>query len=88
MQLKVQGARMAHSKEDGYMGSVVFLVDGHKEAYEIFLQSDSGNDWNYSLLFHDEPGDEEEITAVEEWLEQDDDAFDALLEAAEEALDE
>ncbi|WP_058303161.1 hypothetical protein [Gorillibacterium timonense] len=88
MQLKIQGARTTHTKELGYLGTVIFTVEGHREPYEVTLQSDSGDDWNYSLHFQDTPGDEEEISAVEEWLEQDDDAFDALLYAAEEALEE
>jgi len=88
MLLKVQGARMAHSEEDGYFGTVSFTVDGHREPYEVTLQSNSGDDWNYSLHFQDTPGTEEEITAVEEWLEVDDDAFDELLYAAEQALEE
>ncbi|WP_438431661.1 hypothetical protein [Gorillibacterium sp. sgz500922] len=88
MQLKVQGASMAHSEENGYLGNVVFAVEGHGEPYEVTLQSDTGDDWNYSLHFLDTPGTEEEILAVEEWLEADDDAFDELLYAAEQALEE
>lgn len=75
-------ARMEHSKENGYVGQVDFEYEGHQSSYTVTLQSKDGRDWGYSLLFLSESGSEEEIEAVEELLEEDDEAFDQLVEAA------
>ena len=82
MQYSVVEAKMEYSKEDGYVGFVAFTVQGHQEPYEITLQSKRGREWSYSLHFQKLPGSEEEILAVEEWLEEDDDAFDQLVDEA------
>ena len=79
---------MTYSKEDGYMGEVKFEAEGHKQPYVLFLHSKKGGDWGYGLHFLGESGDEEEIVAVDEWLENDDEAFDELVEAAKSALPE
>ncbi|RXZ78310.1 hypothetical protein EBB07_27730 [Paenibacillaceae bacterium] len=77
---------MTHSKEDGYVGQVQFNVEGHRDAYEITLQSKKGKDWSYGLHFLDRSGSEEEIFEVEEQLEEDDELFDLLVDAAKQAL--
>lgn len=83
LKLTIVDARMEYSTEDGYIGATVFTVEGHEKPYEITLQSKLGKkSWNYSLHFQSESGSEEGINAVEEWLEEDDDAFDELVEAA------
>lgn len=87
MKVQVLGATMKYSEDKGYLGHVKFSVEGHKQPYEITLQSDDGKyDWNYALNFSDEPGSEEEISAVDERLEIDDDLFDLFVDAAKEAL--
>jgi len=86
MKITITHAEMNRSAEEGYLGKVQFEVEHHKEPYEIALHSKSGRDWGYSLHFLHQSGPEEEIDALDRYLEEDDDAFDLLLEAAEEAL--
>jgi hypothetical protein len=85
MEMNIIKAAMSYSKEDGHVGKVEFEVKGHKEPYEITLHSKKGNDWSYGLFFLKQPGSEEEILAVEDWLEEDDEAYDRLVEAAKSA---
>lgn len=82
MEFTILSAEMSHSEEEGYTGKVAFAVAGHKEPYEMTLHSKKGKDWSYGLLFLKQPGDEEEIVAVEDWLEEDDEAYEQLVEAA------
>lgn len=88
MNISIKAAAMTHTTKDGYLGHVTFQVEGHKDAYEITLQSDKGEDWNYALNFAEESGSEEDITAVEQVIEQDDEVFDTLLDAAYDSLDQ
>jgi hypothetical protein len=90
LQLKIiiQKAKMTHSKEDGYVGNVEFLVESHKEAYEITLYSKNTNEWSYGLHFLNASGSEEEIYAVEELLDDNDEYFDQLVDAAMASLEE
>lgn len=87
MHYTLLSAAMTYSKEDGYVGAVAFAVEGHRQPYELTLQSKRRQDWSYSLHFQNESGSEEEIELVEEWLEEDDEAFDQMIDAAEKALD-
>lgn len=87
MQYTLLSATMTYSKEDGYVGAVAFAIEGHRQPYELTLQSKRRQDWNYSLHFQNESGSEEEILQVEEWLEEDDEAFDEMIDEAEKALD-
>jgi hypothetical protein len=83
MKINILHASMTHNEQNGYLGHVRFEVDGHKQPYEMTLQSDRRlDDWNYSLNFSDEPGGEQEIEAVEKSIEEDDELFDNLVEAA------
>ncbi|GBF74189.1 hypothetical protein PA598K_02521 [Paenibacillus sp. 598K] len=75
-------ASMTHSPEDGYVGKVQFRAEGHRDAYEIALQSKRGKEWSYGLFFVDTSGREEEIFQMEERLEEDDELFDWLTETA------
>ncbi|WP_281885481.1 hypothetical protein [Paenibacillus sp. YYML68] len=81
-------ASMTHSKEDGYIGHVVFHMPQQQTSLELTLQSAKGRDWNYSLTYANDQGKEEELFAVEERLENDDDFFDALIDAALASLPE
>ncbi|MEF3302364.1 hypothetical protein [Paenibacillus sp. GYB003] len=82
MDWTITGAEMTHSKEDGYSGKVRFTLEGHRSAYEVTLLSKKGTDWDYSLSFAKESGSEQEIETAERRLEEDDELFDALVEAA------
>ncbi|WP_159887510.1 hypothetical protein [Paenibacillus puerhi] len=77
---------MEHSKEEGYLGRVIFSWLDKPTQYELTLQSKNSRDWNYSLSFAKESGTEEEIYAVEARLEEDDELFDSLVDAAMEQL--
>ncbi|NHN30569.1 hypothetical protein [Paenibacillus agricola] len=79
-------ASMTHSKEDGYVGKVSFEVANHKQPYEIMLYRKRGKEWGYSLNFLKEPGGEEEIEALEELLEENDELYNQLIEAAQSKL--
>lgn len=87
MKVQILNASMNYTEEKGYLGHVHFVVEGHKQPYEITLQSDDGKfDWNYAINFSNEPGSEEEILFVDERLEEDDDLFDRFVDAAKQEL--
>ncbi|OGX68391.1 MAG: hypothetical protein A2189_09690 [Paenibacillus sp. RIFOXYA1_FULL_44_5] len=86
MQITVLNAKMDYSKENGYVGQVEFSVDGHSYPYEITLHSKYKKDWTYGLHFLKESGKEEDISALEEELEESDEVFDLLVEAAMQTL--
>ncbi len=82
MNLSILKAKMLYEKDSGYTGQVEFAVEGHKSPYELTMHSSKGNEWSYGLHFLGEPGKEEEIFAVEEFIEDNDESFDQLIEAA------
>ncbi|WP_276351492.1 hypothetical protein [Cohnella caldifontis] len=83
MNVNILQAEMTHADQEGYRGRVTFEVEGHKQPYELTLQSDERvDDWNYSLHFAGESGSEQEIEAVDLALEEDGELFDRLVEAA------
>ena len=77
---------MTYDKENGYTGQIIFEVKSHKSPYEITLHSKRGKEWSYGLHFSGEPGLEEEIFAVEEYIEENDECFDLLVEAGKKTL--
>jgi hypothetical protein len=87
LEIIIQKAKMTHSKENGYVGNVEFLVETHKAAYEITLYSKNAKEWSYGLHFLNASGSEEEIFAVEELLDENDEFFDQLVDAAKAALE-
>ncbi|WP_166244490.1 hypothetical protein [Paenibacillus turpanensis] len=86
MNIQITNASMKHSAEDGYVGLVEFTVEGHPLPYEATFHSTNGKSWSYGLRFSKESGSEELIEAVEEYLDEDDAAFDSLVEAAKAQL--
>ncbi|TVY10561.1 hypothetical protein [Paenibacillus cremeus] len=84
--IQVLEAGMEHNKEEGYVGRVAFQVENHKLPYEITLFSKSGRDWGYGLFFWKESGSEEQIEEVEELLEDNDELFELLVNAAKAKL--
>lgn len=85
MKLEILHAKMSHTPEEGYVGHVQFTVSGHEHPYEITLFSKRGHDWMYGLHFQSTSGKDEQIEQVEEWLEEDDEAFESLVAAAKQA---
>ncbi|AZN42541.1 hypothetical protein [Paenibacillus albus] len=90
MNVTIIHAEMTQDPDKGYKGSVQFEVEGHKQPYEIILQLTSlrGTTWDYSLHFAKESGSEEQINEVEKAIEEDDDLFDDLIDAAAATLPE
>lgn len=87
MKFNVIEADMHKDSEGSFLGKTVFEVEGHKAAYEITFYSKKGKEWDYSLHFAQESGLEEQLNQVDAALEEDDDWFDALLDAAEGKLE-
>ncbi|MBP1990073.1 hypothetical protein [Paenibacillus eucommiae] len=86
MNYTILDARMTYSKEDGYVGHVSFQIENHKHDYEITLHSKYGREWMYALNFLNESGSEEDILAAEAEIDENDEWFDAFVEAAKSKL--
>lgn len=86
MNVTIREASMTKDEVNGYVGKVVFEVEGHDAAYEMALQSDKGNEWSYSLLFAGKSGSEEQIDAVDAEIESNDELYERLIDAAVDAL--
>ncbi|MEC0371393.1 hypothetical protein [Paenibacillus chibensis] len=82
MEFQIIKADMKQDEDKHYLGHVTFTLEGHKSQYEITLFSKRGKEWDYSLNFAGESGVEEEFLKADELLEEDDDLFDALVDAA------
>lgn len=82
MKLEVKHAELKRDPDTGYVGQVRFAAENHPEEYEITLFSKKGKEWEYGLHFAETSGSEERIDQVEAYLEEDDDAFEMLVEAA------
>lgn len=83
MEISIISATMI--KDDGYVGKVQFAVTGHRFEYEIVLHSKKGKEWGYGLFFLNQSGDEEQLEELEELLEDNDELFEQLVEAAKAA---
>lgn len=83
MNVTILHAKMEHQADSGYVGQVQFTLENHKSAYEITFFSKKGREWDYSLNFANESGSEEEFLAADAMIEEDDDLFNQLLDAAE-----
>jgi len=81
MKINILGAEMRRT-DDGYVGSVRFAVEGHRHPYEAALHSKDGKDWAYGLFFMSESGSMRDIDRVEAYLEENDEAFDLLVQSA------
>lgn len=88
MNVTIIHTQMTYSKEDGYVGTVQFEVEGHQQGYEMALQSKKGKDWGYGLFFLSGSGNEEQLLQVEEEIEENDELFERLIEAGMSALKE
>ncbi|BFH62305.1 MULTISPECIES: hypothetical protein [Paenibacillus] len=82
MEFQIIKADMSLDEEKHYLGHVTFSLAGHQTPYEITLFSKKQNQWDYSLNFSGDSGVEEEFLKADELLEEDDDLFDALVDAA------
>ncbi|MDQ0493243.1 hypothetical protein [Paenibacillus brasilensis] len=81
-EVHIQQAQMTRDENGVYLGQVVFGVNGHQSVYEITFHSKRGKEWDYSLHFAGESRVEEEMLEMDSWIEENDDLFDHLLDAA------
>ncbi|MGN7357011.1 hypothetical protein ACTHPF_06555 [Paenibacillus sp. SAF-054] len=88
MELQIIKTDMKQDEDKQYIGHVTFTLAGHHSQYEITLFSKKGKEWDYSLNFAGESGLEEEFLKMDELLEEDDDLFDALLDAALDSMEQ
>lgn len=89
LKINIMEAAMTYTKEDGYVGKVYFGVEGHDNEYEITLHRKRGNKtWGYGLFFLNKSGDEDQLLALEDELEEDDELFDTIVEAATSKLEQ
>lgn len=86
MNIEIISTEMRREGEKGYVGNTVYRTEGEKSVYEITFMSKNGKDWDYSLHFTEQSGDEEELLRMDELLENDDDSYNQLLDAALEAF--
>ncbi|MDR0267531.1 hypothetical protein [Paenibacillus sp.] len=88
MEYQIIKADMKQNEDKQYLGHVTFTLAGQRSQYEITLFSKKGKDWDYSLNYAGESGIEEEFLKADELLEEDDDLFDALVDAALESMEQ
>ncbi|WP_415841437.1 hypothetical protein [Paenibacillus xylanexedens] len=84
--IEIISTEMRREGEKGYVGNTVYRTEGEKSVYEITFMSKNGKDWDYSLHFTEQSGDEDELLRMDELLENDDDLYNQLLDAALEAF--
>ncbi|MEK4295810.1 hypothetical protein [Paenibacillus sp. FSL R5-0914] len=82
MNLEIVSAEMSRKEDKSYVGRTVFTLENHKAPYEITFFSTRGTEWDYSLSFAGEPGSEEQFLETDALLENDDDIYNQLLDAA------
>ncbi|CAM2881670.1 hypothetical protein PASE110613_05750 [Paenibacillus sediminis] len=88
MSVNIVSAVMNVTEDRKYVGKTVFKYENHKAPYEITFYSEKGKDWDYSLSFASKSGDEEQFLQVDARIEEDDELFDTLLDAALDTLEE
>ncbi|AIQ18629.1 hypothetical protein NST99_18225 [Paenibacillus sp. FSL L8-0470] len=82
MNVQIIKAELKREEDKSYVGRTVFTLDNHKSPYEITFFSKRGSEWDYSFSFAGEPGSEEQFLEIDTLLENDDDLFNQLLDAA------
>lgn len=88
MNVQIEQASLKQHADDDFTGNVIFRVEGYVHPYEISFFSKNGRDWDYSLHFTAQSGDEDEYMKLDERLESDDELFDQLLDAALQSMGE
>jgi len=82
MTVQITSADMRRNEDGSFVGKTIFSLDNHKAQYEITFYSKKGSEWDYSLSFAGEPGSEEQFLETDALLENDDDVYNQLLDAA------
>ncbi len=75
LNIHMQQAQIKKDDVLGYVGTVSFRVEKHTQDYEITLHSKNLKTWGYSLNFLSVSGKEEELIAVDERIDEDDELF-------------
>lgn len=88
MKLNIIEASMKKEADGSFLGKTIFQANEDTTKYEITFFSKRGKDWDYSLHYSDEPGNEELLLDVDTHIEQSDEAYDLLLDAAWNSMDE
>lgn len=88
MNVQIEQASLKQLADDDFTGNVIFRLEGYEHPYEISFFSKNGRDWDYSLHFTAQSGDEDEYMKLDERLESDDELFDQLLDAALQSMEE
>lgn len=87
MNVQIEQASLAQQADNEFTGNVIFRLEGYVHPYEISFFSKNGRDWDYSLHFTAQSGDEDEYLKLDELLESDDELFDQLLDAALQSME-
>ncbi|MFB5265552.1 hypothetical protein ACE41H_01930 [Paenibacillus enshidis] len=87
-EVQIKQAELKKGEDGTYTGHVIFSLEGNQSSYEVLLYSKKGKKWDYSIHFAEGRRSEEEMLAVDARLEEDDNLFDLLLEAAQASLQE
>ncbi|MFF2907749.1 hypothetical protein [Paenibacillus sp. NPDC057934] len=82
MTAEIVSAEMRRSEDGSFVGRTVFTLENHTAPYEITFYSKRGSEWDYSLSFAGEPGSEEQFLQTDTLLEENDEIFNQLLDAA------
>lgn len=82
MKVEIFSAEMGRKEDRSYVGRTIFTLENHKAQYEITFFSTRGTEWDYSLSFAGEPGNEEQFLETDALLENDDEVYNQLLDAA------
>lgn len=89
MNVQILNAKMTYTKDDGHVGAVHFQVEGHPKPYEMALhKSRKAKEWGYGLFFLAGSGDEDLLLEVEDEIEENDELYEKLVEAAIAALEQ
>lgn len=79
---------MERNEDKRFIGRVNLRVENHKQPYEVILDSKNMKDWGYALYFLRESGPEEEIDALDAYLDEHEEVFERMVQAAKDAYQE
>ncbi|GIQ71386.1 hypothetical protein DUZ99_15845 [Xylanibacillus composti] len=88
MQIHIEQASMERTEDKRFVGKVYVRVEGHKQPYEIIVDSKNMKDWGYALYFQRDSGPEEEIDALDAYIDEHEDVFERIVQAAKDAYQE
>ncbi|AJS58798.1 hypothetical protein [Paenibacillus sp. IHBB 10380] len=87
MNVHIESADMKKNEDGHFIGHTLFSIEGYKDSYELTFFSKRGKEWDYSINFAKESGKEEDLLTIDKLIEEDDDLFDQLLDAALDSME-